>query len=138
MDLAESLGVGAGLVLIAALVPHLNTLDGGFHYDDEHALERNIHLRQLSSIPGFFLDSGTFSAEPDMAMYRPLLQTTFALNYALTGYDTRSWHLVNVLLHGLAAMGPSRSSVICCRRQRHSCPVCYSRCIRSIPRPSII
>ena len=37
--------------------------------------------------------------------YRPLLQTTFALNYALTGYDAWSWHLVNVLLHELGAMG---------------------------------
>lgn len=75
------------LVLAVAVVPHLNGLGGGFHYDDEHALVRNTHLRQLSAIPGFFLDSATFSAEPDMAMYRPLLQTTFALNYALTGYD---------------------------------------------------
>jgi Tfp pilus assembly protein PilF len=91
------------LVLAVAVVPHLNGLGGGFHYDDEHALVRNTHLRQLSAIPGFFLDSATFSAEPDMAMYRPLLQTTFALNYALTGYDAWSWHLVSILLHGLAA-----------------------------------
>ena len=71
----------------------------------EHALVRNTPLRQLSAVPGFFVDSSTFSSEPDMAMYRPLLQTTFALNHALGGYDGWSWHLVNVLLHALAATG---------------------------------
>jgi Flp pilus assembly protein TadD len=91
--------------LAVAVVPNLNTLNGGFHYDDEHALVRNTHLRQLSAVPGFFFDSATFSSEPDMAMYRPLLQTTFALNYALGGYNAWNWHLVNVLLHALAAMG---------------------------------
>ena len=94
---------GWALVLAVATVPYLNTLDGGFHYDDEHALVRNTHLRRLSEIPRFFVDSSTFSSEPDMAMYRPLLQTTFALNYAFGGYDARSWHVVNVLLHTLAA-----------------------------------
>ena len=93
------------VVLAAAIVPYLNSLDGGFHYDDEHALLRNSHLRHLSSIPDFFLDSATFSAEPNMAMYRPLLQTSFALNYAASAYEAVSWHVVNVLLHALAAMG---------------------------------
>jgi protein O-mannosyl-transferase len=93
------------VVMVAAIIPYLNSLDGGFHFDDEHALVRNTHLRHLSSIPGYFVDSATFSAEPDMAMYRPLLQTTFALNHALTGYDATSWHVVNVLLHALAALG---------------------------------
>ncbi|MEC7842766.1 MAG: tetratricopeptide repeat protein [Candidatus Latescibacterota bacterium] len=93
------------LVLAVAAGPYLNTLNGGFHYDDEHALVRNTHLRQLSAVPSFFVDSSTFSSEPDMAMYRPLLQTTFALNHALGGYDAWSWHLVNVLLHALAATG---------------------------------
>lgn len=93
------------LVLVATVVPYLNSLDGGFHYDDDHALVRNTHIRQLTSIPSFFVDSSTFSAEPDMAMYRPVLQTTFALNYALSGYDARAWHVANMLLHGVAALG---------------------------------
>ena len=92
------------VVLVAATTPYLNSLEGGFHYDDEHALVRNTHLRHVASIPAFFFDSATFSAEPDMAMYRPLLQTSFALNHAVAGYDSTSWHLVNVLLHALAAI----------------------------------
>lgn len=92
------------LVVAAALLPYVNSLDGGFHYDDEHTLVRNPHLRQLSSIPGFFVDSATFSAQPDMAMYRPLLQTSFALNRALSA-DPWSWHLTNLLVHAAAALG---------------------------------
>lgn len=92
------------LVVAAAVLPYLNSLDGGFHYDDEHALVRNPHLRQLSAIPQYFVDASTFSSEPAMAMYRPLLQTTFAINYANSGFDTWSWHLTSVLLHAAATV----------------------------------
>ena len=93
------------IVVVAACLPYVNSLDNGFHYDDEHSLVRNPHLRQLRAIPEFFHDSGTFSAEPNMAMYRPLLQTTFALNYAFGGYEPAGWRIVNILLHALAAAG---------------------------------
>lgn len=92
-------------VLAAAVLPYLNGLGNSFHYDDEHAVVRNPHLRRLANVPRFFVDSGTFSAEPDMAMYRPLVQASLAANYALAGYDPVGYHVVNVALHALAAAG---------------------------------
>lgn len=91
-----------GVALLASLC-YLNSLGNGFHYDDTHTILLNHHIRQLSSIPGFFANSHMFSAEPGMAMYRPLLQTTFAFNYAAGGYDPLGYHLLNLLLHAAAA-----------------------------------
>lgn len=38
-------------------------------------------------------------------MVRPILQTTFALNYAITGYQMWSWHLVQILVHTICVLG---------------------------------
>ena len=55
-------------MLVAASFPYLNGLDNSFHDDDEHAIVRNHHLRNLANIPTFFVDSSTFSAEPGKGM----------------------------------------------------------------------
>jgi len=93
------------LVLVAASFPYLNGLDNSFHDDDEHAIVRNHHLRNLANIPTFFVDSSTFSAEPGKGMYRPLVQTTLAANYALGQYSPSGYHLVNIGFHALACVG---------------------------------
>ena len=91
-----------GIAVLAALC-YVNSLGNGFHYDDTHTILLNGHVRQLSNIPRFFVSSRMFSAEPGMAMYRPLLQASFALNYAADGYEPRGYHLVSLLLHAGAA-----------------------------------
>ena len=94
----------AELVIIACglLVFH-NSFGNGFHYDDEHSIVENPHIRSLSSIPDFFVDAGTFSGLTEARMYRPLLLVTYALNYAVGGYEVAGYHLVNLLLHLLNA-----------------------------------
>jgi len=84
---------------------YLNSLENGFHYDDTHAIVDNRSIRTPGNIPRSFVDPRTFSQEPAMAMYRPVLLTSYALNYALHGYQPRGYHLVNVGLHGLMALG---------------------------------
>ncbi|MBT3342788.1 MAG: tetratricopeptide repeat protein [Gemmatimonadetes bacterium] len=86
-------------------MPFLNTLGNGFHDDDQHAILQNHHLRALTNIPSFFLDSSTFSGEPGKGMYRPVFQTTLALNYAVGGDDPRGYHLVSIAFHALTCLG---------------------------------
>ncbi|MCC7262723.1 MAG: tetratricopeptide repeat protein [Candidatus Latescibacteria bacterium] len=85
----------AGLVLLA----YANSLQGSFHYDDFHSLLNNPHLRRLGEIPRFFADPGSFSADPEKAMYRPVLLVSYALNYAAGQYGPLGYHLVNRALH---------------------------------------
>ena len=67
--------MATGLLGLVALC-YVNSLDGSFHYDDSHSIVENYHIRHLGNIPRFFSDPQTFSREPAMAMYRPLLVTT--------------------------------------------------------------
>ena len=91
-------------ILVFVGVFYSNSLDNGFHYDDSHSIVENYHIRSLARIVDFFVDPTTFSREPAMAMYRPVVQTTYALNYALGKYRPLGYHLVNIALHGIAAL----------------------------------
>jgi tetratricopeptide (TPR) repeat protein len=98
---------GTWLALVLALVvgaAYANALGGGFHFDDWHALEQNPHLRSLANLPRFFVDPATTTVLRENRDLRPVLLVSFALDYALAGTATWSWHLTNVVLHWLVVV----------------------------------
>ena len=88
-----------GLILVLATLTYHNTFDNSFHFDDSHSIVDNPHIRSLENIPRFFVDPTAFSVMPQGAMYRPLLLVSYALNYAVSGYEILSYHVFNLLLH---------------------------------------
>lgn len=90
-------------ILAACLLVYANSLDNSFHYDDEHSIQKNIHIRDLGNFPRFFTDPSTFSVDHDKGMFRPLLLVSYALNYAYGEYDVASYHVVNLGLHAAIA-----------------------------------
>ena len=80
-----------------------NALDNPFHYDDHHSIEHNKHLRSLANIPQFFVDPGTFSSERRGTMFRPLLLSSYAINYAVHGNWVIGYRIVNIAIHVLCA-----------------------------------
>lgn len=95
---------GAGALALVTFVCYYSSLNNSFHYDDSHSIIRNHHIRELSAVPSFFVDSGTFSNQASMAMYRPLLQSSYAVNHALGGYQVVGYRLVNLLAHALCVL----------------------------------
>ena len=59
------------------------SLRAGFHYDDFHSVVNNPHIRSLERTADFFRDPSLFSVNAESAMYRPVLLTSYALNYWL-------------------------------------------------------
>lgn len=92
------------LILIAIAAAYTNSLQNGFQLDDWHVLTKNIWIRDLANIPNFFTDPFTFSVLAPNIGYRPVLQITYALNYAISGYDLWSWHLLQLALHAGVAI----------------------------------
>lgn len=86
------------IVLIAAYANHFNN---GFHFDDSHTVQQNIHIRNLKNIPQFFTDPTMFSASQNHRGLRPLVTTTLAIDYWLAGglnpwmfqLSTFLWHV---------------------------------------------
>ncbi|MHC4549499.1 MAG: tetratricopeptide repeat protein [Planctomycetota bacterium] len=93
------------LVLAAAWLAYANSLDAGFHFDDEHHIVENPYLRAWSYAPQYLHRPDRFSALPGHDMYRPLVLVSFALNYHWGGYDPLPWRLTAIALHAICAVG---------------------------------
>lgn len=90
---------GFGLV-VALFLAYANSWTGPFVYDDIPALEENTTIRNLADLRqvlspprGGFTVSG-----------RPVLNLSFALNYAAGGLDVRGYHYTNFAIHALATL----------------------------------
>jgi protein O-mannosyl-transferase len=78
-------GLAALAALVVIVLAYANHFANGFHFDDFHSVVDNVYIRELGNIPRFFTDATTFSSLPQNQAYRPLLLTSFALDYRLGG-----------------------------------------------------
>ena len=100
----KALLVGGLLFLLLCIGVYYNTFDHEFHLDSTWGLKENHAVRDLSNIPSYFKDPFTLTSLRANADYRPILQITYALNYAISEYNMWSWHLTQILLHVLNAL----------------------------------
>ena len=71
-----------------------NSFSGVFLFDDLGTIVRNTEIRQLTHLGQVLLPPA------DTALAgRPLVQLSFAINYALGGLDVWGYHLVNLAFH---------------------------------------
>ena len=95
----DVLWLAAAVLLTAGFAAYANAFHGPFVFDDLSAIERNASLRVLWP-PWRWL-----AAPPGSAMAgRPVLNLTFAIDYALGGLDVRGYHAVNVAIHLIAGV----------------------------------
>lgn len=98
--------IRAALILfVFAVIIYSNSLGGGFVYDDEYFVVKNVAIRSLENLPSFFTDPSAIAfSELSQDVWRPLTTLSYALNYAVGKFNTFDYHLVNVLVHGLNAV----------------------------------
>ena len=99
MTLYRQASIACGVLSVVLAVVYQASFTNGFHYDDFHSIVENPHIRSLGRLPDFFVDPSLFSGMPGRGMYRPILLSTYALNYAIGGYGLVGYHVVNWLLH---------------------------------------
>jgi hypothetical protein len=95
----------AALLAVLCVAIYSNNFRHDFQLDDSHVLLTNPSVRSLANIPKYFVDPSTFTSLRANVDYRPVLQATYALNYRMGGYDTWWWHLTQILLHIVCAVG---------------------------------
>jgi len=87
-------------VIITVIVAYSNHFQNEFHFDDFHTIVNNGAIRKISNIPQFFTDARMFSASPTHQTLRPLVTSTFAIDYWMGNGFTLFWfHLTNFLWH---------------------------------------
>lgn len=86
--------------LVGAFVLYANALHGPFVFDDDPNIAGNEHIR-ISSLSVHALRDAAFESPiPN----RPVANVSFALNYLAHGYSLAGFHVVNVIVHVLAAV----------------------------------
>jgi tetratricopeptide (TPR) repeat protein len=88
--------LAGGIILLAALAAYHNSFSGPFILDDPLAITGNPTIKHLGSAlspPASATTGG-----------RPVLNLTFALNYALGGMNAWGYHVFNLLIHALAGL----------------------------------
>jgi len=88
------------LFTILGIAVYWNSLDNSFQYDDQLYVTDNLNIRSLKNIPRFFTHPRMLASDPYQAgHYRPLVVTSYALNYAAGGLNPAGYHLTNLAFH---------------------------------------
>ncbi len=90
----------AALAIVGSLAfAYANSLRVPFLFDDEAAILQNPSIRDLRHLDEVL-------APPTWATTarRPLLNLSYALNYAMGGYAPKGYHLANLAIHALSAL----------------------------------
>ena len=96
----------AGWLLVATLFAYLPVYSAGWIWDDDYYVTENEALRSVEGLGRIWTDTST------TPQYYPLTHTSFWLQYQLFGLNPFVFHLVNVLLHALAALFLWRTLVV--------------------------
>jgi len=90
----------AAVICAVTLLAYSNTFHASFHFDDEHQVVKNTNVHVIENLPSFFTTAGmgSYTASGNRG-YRPVTYASFALNYAVSGLDTWSYHVLNLLIH---------------------------------------
>jgi tetratricopeptide (TPR) repeat protein len=83
---------------ILGLIAFLNSLPNSFHFDDYPTIVQNGAIRNLKLVPSYFVDTTTWTIS-QLRDWRPVVLTTFALNYWMGGTDPVIFRLSNLALH---------------------------------------
>ena len=86
-----------GLLVLVTLAAYYPALRGGFVWDDDAYVTQNPTLRDVEGLRRIWFE---LDAVPQ---YYPLVHTAFWVEYHLWGAHPLGYHVVNVLLHVLAA-----------------------------------
>ncbi|GEM_PF-1396129 len=90
------------LITLLGFIAYANGLKNNFHFDDFEGILYNQSLRDLKNIPSFFINPLIFRLTYSID-WRPILQITYALDYALGGPEPLVYHATDLLFHIAAA-----------------------------------
>ena len=86
------------IIVLAGVLAYANSLSGPFIFDDEATVAENASIRDLRSTAVFFPQREAPTAG------RPIVNVSFAVNYALGGMTVRGYHVANLAMHLLCAV----------------------------------
>ena len=90
------------IVVSAGILAYANSLSGPFIFDDDATVVENTQIRDWHP------STSLFPGREAPTAGRPLVNASFAINYAVGGLQVRGYHVTNIAIHllcGLALFG---------------------------------
>ncbi|MFC1855004.1 tetratricopeptide repeat protein [Thermodesulfobacteriota bacterium] len=87
------------LFFIAGFAIYSGSMSSSFHFDDMPNIIKNADIT-ITELSYANLKKAAFT---DIAGLRPVSYVTFAFNHYLSGTDTTSYHILNILIHIISA-----------------------------------
>ena len=91
--------IRSAAILLAGGIAYANSLGGPFIFDDRLAIVASPNIRQWSPLSRVLLP-----VQESPVAGRPLVNLSFAIDYAIAGLDVRVYHLTNIAIHLLCAL----------------------------------
>lgn len=85
-------------LMLMAFVAYVPAMRGGFIWDDDYYVTKNVNLKSAQGLRDTWLSPST------LPQYYPLVFTTFWLEYHCWELAPFGYHLINVAVHGLGAV----------------------------------
>jgi len=92
--------IGIAFIITAVILAWANSVSAPFELDDESSIVTNASVRDLASFR--WLTPPATAGETVSG--RPVLNLSFAMNYAIGGLDVHGYHITNITIHILAAL----------------------------------
>src|SRR5665213_4353926 len=93
----NELWLGSAGILLLVVLLYVPAMSGAFIWDDGLLLISNPAIKASDGLRIFWFTTQSID-------YVPLTSTTFWLEWRLWGMNPTGYHVINILLHGLAAM----------------------------------
>lgn len=105
MRIRDRKGALLGLAVFAlAIGVYANSLGNGFAFDDEWIIAGNERVHGIERLPEAVSSPYWPSSAARMALYRPVVVATYAVDWELWNGSPVGFHAVNVALHGAASV----------------------------------
>jgi len=82
---------------------YYNSLDNLFVFDDENLIVANESIKGIKFIPDYFVGDEGFHKVIGR-YYRPVVFSTYAIDYSIWGLEPFGFHLTNILIHTIATL----------------------------------
>ena len=90
------------ILIVIALISisvYFNALKSEFVFDDEFIVEKNTLIRNMKNIHQIFVSSYWGEHSKDTLLYRPIVITTFAIDYSIWKLNPFGYHLTNIVIN---------------------------------------
>ncbi|KAM3727926.1 Protein O-mannosyl-transferase TMTC4 [Dirofilaria immitis] len=89
------------MVTMGAILSFSGNIHGDFVFDDREAIINNRAIREIGKIFKSDFWGYPIRSSHSHKSYRPITTITFAINYAISGFHTTTYHIFNIALHAI-------------------------------------